>query len=77
VDLDVVGLGQHGHGHGRRVNAPLRFGLRDALDAVDPAFELEAAVHTVPFDDRDDLLDPTDAASDRSGRLDLPPLDSA
>ena len=49
-DLDVLGLGQHRHRRGRRVDAALRLGGRHALHAVRAALVLEAAVRAVAAD---------------------------
>ncbi len=40
-DVDVLGLGQHGHGRRGGVDAPLRLRIGDPLHPVDPALELE------------------------------------
>jgi hypothetical protein len=48
VDLhvDLVGLGQHGHGGRRGVDPPLGLGRRHALHPVDAALEAQRVVHT-------------------------------
>jgi hypothetical protein len=50
-DLDLVGLGQHGHRRGRGVDAPLRLGRRHALHAVDAALEAQARCTPVARDE--------------------------
>ena len=52
VDLhvDVLGLGQHGDGRRRGVDAALRLGLRHALHAVRAALVLEHAVGALALD---------------------------
>ena len=49
LDLDFLGLGKNRDGHCRCVYAALRFGFRNALDAVDPRFKTESRVGTVAF----------------------------
>ena len=56
LDVDVVGLGEHGDGRRRRVDAPLRLGGGHALHAVHAALEAELRVHVLAGDERDDLL---------------------
>ena len=63
VDLDLVGLGHDDDRRRRRVDPPARLRRRDALDAVDAALELEAAVGAVAVDLDDRLLDAVDARS--------------
>ena len=53
VDVDLLGLRQHGDRRGGRVDAALRLGFRHALDAVHARFEFQPAI---------------DAASDESRR---------
>ena len=62
VDVDFFRFRQHGHRRGRRVDAAARFGRRHALDAVHAALVLQPAVDALPFDERDDFLDPAGAA---------------
>ena len=74
VDVDLLGLGQHGDGGGGGVDAALRFGLGHALHAVDAAFVLEPRVGAVAADLEHDFLE---AALFRLGRaqdLGLPAL---
>ena len=65
LDLDLLGLGQHRDGRGRRVDPALRLGLRHPLDAVGAALELEHRVGAVAADLERDLLE----AADLGGRL--------
>src|SRR5262249_47718286 len=44
IDLNLFGLWQNGHSHGRGVDASLRFGSRNALHTVGAAFEFELAI---------------------------------
>ena len=60
-DLDLVGLGQHGDGRGRGVDAAARFGLRHALHAMHAALVLEAAVGALAADLEDHLAHAADA----------------
>ena len=60
LDLDLLGLGQHGDRDGRGVDAALGLGLGHALHAVDAALELQPAVDAVALDQGDDLLDAAD-----------------
>ena len=57
LDLDLVGLGHHDDRRGRGVDPAGRLGRRHALDAMDAALELEAAVRAVAGDLDDRLLD--------------------
>ena len=57
LDLDLVGLGQDHDRGGRGVDPAARLGRRDALDAMDAALELEAAVGPVAADLDDGFLD--------------------
>ena len=61
LDLDVLGLGEHRHGHRRGVDAAGGLGGGHALHAVHAALVLEAAVGAPPLDDGGDLLDAADA----------------
>ena len=60
LDLDLVDLGQDDDRHGRGVDPARRLGRGDALDAMDAALELEAAVRAVAVDLDDRLLDAAD-----------------
>src|SRR5207244_10553592 len=66
LDLYVRQLGQDGDRGGAGVDAPLRLGLGDALDAVPAALEAEVAVGAVALDVDDDLLE---AAALRRGEI--------
>ena len=59
---------------GRGVDPAARLGRRDALDAVDAALELEAAVGAVAADLDDGLLDPVDAGLVHAHDLGLVPV---
>ena len=72
LHLDVLGLGQHGDGHRRGVDAPLRLGHRHALHAVHAALELEPAVGALPHHQRDHLLEAAEAGRARGEHLDAP-----
>src|SRR3954453_5252099 len=50
VDVDLLGLGQHGDRRRGGVDAALGLGLGDALDAVRPALELEDRERAVALD---------------------------
>ena len=52
VHLDGVHLRQHGHGGGAGVDAAAGLRLRHALDAVHPAFKLQAGVRPLPADEQ-------------------------
>ena len=54
--LHFLGFGHDGHRDGRGVDAALGLGLRHALDAVDAAFKLQAAVDIGAFYRKDDFL---------------------
>jgi len=64
LHLHLFGLGQNGHRDGRGVDPALGLGDGDALDPVDAAFVLEAAVGPPALDHGDDLLE---AAHARGG----------
>ena len=57
LDLDLLHLGHHGDGRRRGVDPPLRFGLRDALDAVRSTLVLVDREGAVALDGEDDLLE--------------------
>ncbi len=71
-DVDLVRLRQHGDGDGGGVDAARAFGLRHALHAVHAALELEPAVRALPFDGRDDLLQPAEPGLTGAQDLDAP-----
>ena len=54
---DGVLLRQHRHRTRRRVNAPLGFRFRHALDAMGAGLELQALVHALAGDAGDDLFE--------------------
>ena len=56
LDINLLGLGQHGDGDGARVDAPLRFRRGHALHAVDAALEFQFLENVLPLDAEDDLL---------------------
>ena len=57
LDIYLLRLGQHGNAGSRSMDAPGGFGHRNALDAVDAAFELHRAVDVVATEREDDLLE--------------------
>ena len=71
-ELDFVGLGQHGHGRGRGVDAALRFGRRHALHAVHAALVLQAREHAVARDEQDGFFDAAGRRVAAGQELDLP-----
>ena len=77
VDLDladVLGLGEHRDGAGRRVDASLRFRLRHALHAMHAGLELELRVRAFARDARDDLAVAAVLAGIRAQDLHAPAL---
>ena len=72
LDVDFLGLRQHRHGRGGRVDAAARFGRRHALHAVHAALVLQPAVDVLAGDDRDDFLEAAGAAVVDRQHLDLP-----
>jgi hypothetical protein len=73
-DIDVAGLGQHGDGGGRRVDAALGFGVGHALYAVHARFEFELGEGAAAADFGNDLLEAPHGAFARRNHLDLPAL---
>src|SRR5262249_44507085 len=71
LDLDLFRLGHDRDGGSRGVDAPLRLGLRNALDAMCPTLELEDRERTLSFDGEDRLLDTTALALAGRQRLRL------
>ena len=57
LDVDLFGLRQHGDGGGRGVDAPLRFGGRDALHPMDAGLAPQQAERLRAPDRDDGLLD--------------------
>src|SRR5574340_1064042 len=74
LDLHVLRLGHHRDRRGRGVDAPLRLGLRHALDAMRAALELEHGVRAVALDGEHALLD---AAALVGADLELLPREAA
>src|SRR5439155_628770 len=74
VHLDVLRLGQHGHGHRRGVDAALRLRHRDALHAVHAALELQPAVGALALHEGDNLFEPAEAGRARGEHLHPPAL---
>jgi hypothetical protein len=74
VHLDVVGLGQHRHCRGRRVDPALRLGRWHALHPVDAALEAQLRVDLFAADEGDALLVAARRAEALAHHLDLPPL---
>ena len=80
IDGDVgdrVGFGHHRDGARRRVDAPLRLGLRHALHAVAARLELELRVGALADDAHDHFLVAAELGRRRRHDLDLPALRSA
>ena len=79
VDLhvDLLGLGQHGDGDGRGVDAALRLGRRHALHAVDAALVLQPGEDAAALDLGDRALDPAELALVVFHHLELPAPRSA
>ncbi len=75
ADLDVLDLGQNRHRRGGRVDTPLRFGDRNALDAMHARLELHLRVHLVALDAKRHFLESTGVAPVRVDLLDLPLLE--
>ena len=65
-------FGKDGYGRRRRVNAPLRFGLRNPLNAVPAAFELEFAVTAFAVDAENDFFKAADFGRTHRHQLDFP-----
>src|SRR3989454_11083488 len=74
LDLDVLRLGEHGDGDGRRVDPAARLRHRNALDAVDAALELEPAPRPAPVHEEDHVLEAARAGHAGVHDLDLPAL---
>jgi hypothetical protein len=60
LDLDLLRLGQDGHGGGRGVDPPLRLGFRDPLHAVSSGLVLEDRIRAFALDGKGDLLEAAD-----------------
>ena len=72
VDVDLLGLRQHGDGRRRGVDAAAGLGRRHALHAVHAGFELQLREDALARDGRDDFLVAAGLALARRGDLDLP-----
>jgi hypothetical protein len=77
VDIDGLGLGQHGDGGGRGVDAPARFGFRHALHPVHAAFVFEPREDALARDPRHHLLDAAELGLLPVDDLDRQPFASA
>ena len=73
-DLDLVRLGQHGHGGRRGVDPPLGLGDRDPLHPVGAGLVLEAEVGVGALDQEDRLVHPVLVRGVLGEDLDLPLL---
>src|SRR6266536_2129140 len=72
VDVDLLGLGQDVHAGRGGVDAPLRLGHGDPLDAVHARLELEPGPRALAVDGENDLLEPALEAGQALGQdLDL------
>ena len=74
LDVDFLGLGQHRDGRRRGVDPPAAFGRGDALDAVDPAFELQPREHAIAGDRGDGFLVAADVGLRGVDQLELPAI---
>ena len=76
VDLDVhlLGLRQHRHGHRRGVDPPVRLGHRHPLHPVDAALELQLPVDVRARDQEDHLLESAPFGRAAAHGLHLPAL---
>ena len=72
TSLIGVGLGQHGDGARRGMDAALRLGLRHALHAVAAGLELEARVRALADQARDHLLEAAELGHALRDDLHLP-----
>ena len=72
LDLDILDLGQDRDGGGRGVDPAAGLGGRNALDAVDAAFELQPAEDALAGDGGDDLLVAAGIALGGRVQFDLP-----
>jgi hypothetical protein len=73
LDIDLLGLRQHGDGGGAGVDAALGLGGGHALHAVHAAFVFEDAVNLVAADFDSGLLHAADIGGADFERFDLPP----
>ena len=74
VHLHGVHLRQHGHGGGAGVDAAAGLRLRHALDAVHPAFKLQAGVRPLSADEQTCLAHAAELRLVEVGDLGLPPV---
>ena len=74
VHLHGVHLRQHGHGGGTGVDAAAGLRLRHALDAVHPAFKLQAGVGPLPADEQARLAHAAELRLVEVRDLGLPPV---
>ena len=72
LDVDLIGLGEDGHGNRRCMDPPGGLGLGDALDAVDAAFVLERGIDFLAPDVDDHFLEPADGRDACRHDLELP-----
>src|SRR2546423_6422406 len=72
LDVDLLRLGKHGHGGGRRVNPALPFGHRYALHAVDPRFIAQRTVYAGTAGGEDGFLQASEIPLGEGDHLDLP-----
>ncbi len=75
LDIDVLGLRQHGDGRGGSMDAPARLGGRHTLDPMDARFEFQPGEHPPAGDIGDDLLVAAGIALTLLEHLDLPAMD--
>ena len=74
VDVDLIRLGQHGHGCRGGLDAALGLGLGDALDAVDAGLVLHDGVDALAGDLELDGLEAARVGRGAGEHLDLPAL---
>ena len=74
VDVDLLGLGQHGDRRRRRMDAPAALRLRHALDAMNARFEFQPGEDAFAGNRGDNFLVAADLAFARRNQLDLPAL---
>ena len=74
LDIQVVGLGEHGDGGGGGVDASLGLGFGDALHAVDAALVLESGERAVAVDLADHLFDAAGGVFAEAEHVGLPSL---
>src|SRR5436309_84414 len=74
LDVDLLGLREHGDGRGRSVDTTLCLGHRHALDAMHARLEFQLAVRAFAGDPEDDLLETTLLRIALRQHLDLPAM---